>query len=259
MPKRAPRPLQAALERAAHERVRRREASARARAAGQGVTIIGLCTASFILARAGLLEGRRCCVHWYHFQDFRQSHPGAFPVYDELFVEDGGVITSPGGTASIDLALYLVSRRFGTDRAVKVLRHLILDWNRPMDHAQVPYLGDSLELIDPRVRRASVLMERNLSLPLSTGQLAKEAGVSPRQLERLFTTHLRDSPAGYFRKLRLRRAHWMLHHTSLSITDIALECGFTDSSHFAKRYKEFFGASPSRGRESGLAKRGAPG
>lgn len=229
-------------------------------AAKKDVPIIGLCTASFILARAGLLDGRRCCVHWYHFQDFRKFHPEAVPVYDELFVEDGGIITSPGGTASIDLALYLVSRRFGADRAVKVLRHLILDWNRPMDHSQVPYLGDSLEVIDQRVRRVSVIMEKNLSLPLSTGQLAKEAGISPRQLERLFTAQLRDSPAGYFRKLRLRRAHWMLHHTSLTITDIANECGFTDSSHFAKRYKEFFGTSPSQGRESNLnpkTKRGA--
>ena len=226
------------------------------RVARDNVPIIGLCTASFILAKAGLLDGRRCCVHWCHYQDFRADNPSAIAVYDELFVEDGGIITSPGGTASIDLALYLVSRRFGAERAVKVLRRLILDWNRPMDHAQAPYLGDSQDLIDQRVCRASVLMERNISLPLSTGQLAREAGVSPRQLERLFTIHLRDSPAGYFRKLRLRRAYWLLHHTSLSITSIANECGFTDNSHFAKRHKEFFGASPSQGRESSLPSKG---
>jgi transcriptional regulator GlxA family with amidase domain len=218
-----------------------------------GVTLIGLCTASFLLAQSGLLNNRRCCVHWYHYQEFRDHFPDALPVIDELFIEDKGIITSPGGTASIDLALYLVARHFGNDRVVKVLRHLILDWNRPMDHAQVPYLGDSIELIDHRVRRATIYMEKNINTILSTDQVAKEVGISNRQLKRLFLTSLRDSPMGYFRKLRLRRAHWLLHHTNISITEIALECGFTDSSHLAKRYKEFFGYQPSQTRDSGHA------
>jgi transcriptional regulator GlxA family with amidase domain len=221
----------------------------------KGVSLIGLCTASFQLAQSGILSDRRCCVHWYHYQDFRDRFPDAFPVIDELFTEDNGIITSPGGTASIDLALHLVARHFGDDRVVKVLRHLILDWNRPMDHAQVPYLGDSLELIDPRVRRATIYMERNISANLSTDQIAKEVCISNRQLKRLFLTSLRDSPMGYFRKLRLRRAHWLLHHTNLSITNIALECGFTDSSHLAKRYKDFFGYQPSQSRDDSQSKR----
>ncbi|MDR0355173.1 MAG: GlxA family transcriptional regulator [Deltaproteobacteria bacterium] len=226
----------------------------------EGVTIIGLCTASYILAQSGFLKGRRCCLHWYHFQDFQERFPNVAPVMDELFIEDKGVITSPGGTASIDLALYLVARHFGDDRVVKVLRHLVLDWSRPMNHSQVPYLGDSREMVDQRVRKASIFMERNLSIPLSTEQMAKEVGVSSRQLERLFVSSVKDSPAGYFRKLRLRRAHWLLHHSDTSITEIALECGFNNSSHFAKRYKDFFGRSPSQSRETengGKNRRGA--
>ncbi|MDR1297030.1 MAG: GlxA family transcriptional regulator [Deltaproteobacteria bacterium] len=219
-------------------------------AVGAGVTVIGLCTASFILARAGLLKGRRCCVHWYHYQDFLERFPDDNPVMDELFIEDRGIITSPGGTASIDLALYLVARHFDDERVVKVLRHLVLDWSRPMTHSQVPYLGDSREMVDSRVRKASLFMERNLSIPLSTTQMAREVGVSPRQLERLFVSSVKDSPAGYFRKLRLRRAHWLLHHSDMNVTEIALECGFNNSSHFAKRYKDFFGRSPSRSRDS---------
>jgi transcriptional regulator GlxA family with amidase domain len=221
------------------------------RAVRSGVSVIGLCTASFLLAQSRLLKDRRYCVHWYHYHDFRERFPDAHPVIDELFIDDHGVITSPGGTASIDLALYLVSRHFGDDRVVKVLRHLILDWNRPMDHAQVPYLGDSIELIDPRVRRATIFMEKNISSILSTDKVASEVGISNRQLKRVFLTSLRDSPMGYFRKLRLRRAHWLLHHTNLSITEIAQECGFTDSSHLAKRYKEFFGYQPSQTRNTG--------
>jgi transcriptional regulator GlxA family with amidase domain len=216
----------------------------------RGVSVIGLCTASFVLAQAGLLKGRRCCVHWYHYPDFRDRFPDVNAVIDELFIEDRGLITSPGGSATVDLAVDIVARRVGADRVVKVLRHLILDWNRPMDHAQVPYLGDSMELIDSRVRRASIFMERNLAMPLTSDQIAREVGLSPRHLERLFNVFLRDSPAGYFRKLRLRRAHWLLHHSTISVTDVAMECGFADSSHFAKRYKEFFGYPPGLSRQT---------
>lgn len=214
------------------------------RAARYKVPLIGLCTASFVLARAGLLDGRRCGVHWYHYQEFKKNYPNAFPVIDELFVEDQGVITSPGGSATIDLALKLVEKYFGAERVVKILRHMILDWNRPVDHPQTPYMNDYQEITDPRVRRAVFYMEQNISSPVSTEEAAEEVGVGARQLERLFQVFLHDSPAGYFRKLRLRHANWLLYNTKKSITDIAFECGFSDSSHFAKRYKEFFGYSP---------------
>jgi transcriptional regulator GlxA family with amidase domain len=137
-----------------------------------------------------------------------------------------------------------VGKYFGDERVVKVLRHLVQDWNRPMTHSQVPYLGDSLEITDKRVRKAADFMERNLSIPLTTAQMAREVGVSARQLERLFIASLKDSPSGYFRKLRLRRANWLIHHSDMTITAIALECGFNNSSHLGKRYKDFFGHSP---------------
>jgi transcriptional regulator GlxA family with amidase domain len=222
-----------------------------ARAVKGGVPVIGLCTASFVLAQAGLLKGRRCGVHWYHYQDFKKSFPDVFPVIDELFVEDGGIITSPGGSTTTDLALHLVEKYFGPERVVKILRHMILDWNRPVDHPQTPYMKDYQEIIDPRVRRAVFFMEQNISSMISTEDAAEEAGVSTRQLERLFQVFLRDSPAGYFRKLRLRHANWLLHNTKKSITDIALECGFSDSSHFAKRFRDFFGRPPGWARNDG--------
>jgi transcriptional regulator GlxA family with amidase domain len=122
-----------------------------------------------------------------------------------------------------------------------------------MAHAQVPYLGDSLEPMDPLVRKATVFMEKNVHSILNTDKVDREVGLSNRQLKRLFITSLRDSPMGYFRKLRLRRAHWLSRHTALPITEIALECGFTDSSHLAMRCKEFFGYQPSQTRNDGYA------
>ncbi len=210
----------------------------------KGVPLIGLCTGSFVLARAGLLDGRRCGVHWYHYQDFKNRFPKSLPVIDELFVEDRGIITSPGGSATTDLALHLVQQYFGPERVVKILRHMILDWNRPVEHPQTPYMNDYQDIVDPRVRRAVFYMEQNIASNVRAEDAALEVGISTRQLERLFQVFLRESPAGYFRKLRLRHANWLLHNTRRSITDIALECGFSDSSHFAKRYKEFFGHSP---------------
>ncbi|MDL2260367.1 GlxA family transcriptional regulator [Deltaproteobacteria bacterium OttesenSCG-928-K17] len=220
------------------------------KAAAKKVPVIGLCTASFILAEAGLLKGRRCGVHWYHYQDFKGKYPEATPVIDELFVDDAGIITSPGGSATTDLALNLVEKYFGPERVMKILRHMILDWNRPVDHPQTPYMNDYQDITDPRVRRAVFFMEQNISSAVSTEDVAEQLAISTRQLERLFQIYLRESPAGYFRKLRLRHANWMLHNTRRPITDIALECGFSDSSHFAKRFKEYFGFSPSQARET---------
>lgn len=214
------------------------------KAAGRGVPIIGLCTASFVLAGTGLLNGRRCGVHWYHYQDFKNRYPKTMPIIDELFVEDGGFITSPGGAATTDLALHLVEKYFGPERVVKILRHMILDWNRSIDHPQTPYMNDYKEITDPRIRKAIFYMEQNISATLTTEDMAEEVGISTRQLERLFQIYVRESPSSYFRKLRLRHANWLLYNTRQSITDIALECGFADSSHFAKRYKEFFGHPP---------------
>lgn len=214
----------------------------------KNVPVIGLCTASFILAEAGLMNGRRCGVHWYHYQDFKNKFPEVLPVIDELFVEDRGIITSPGGLAVTDLALYTIEKYFGAERVVKTLRHMILDWNRPIDHPQTPYMHDYQDITDPRVRRAVFYMEQNISAMVATEDVAEEVGISTRQLERLFQVFLRESPAGYFRRLRLRHANWLLHNTRRAITDIAIECGFSDSSHFAKRFKEFFGHSPGQAR-----------
>ncbi len=210
--------------------------------------VIGLCTASFILADIGLLDDRACAVHWYHYPHFKASYPKTLPVINNLFVEDGSIITSPGGVATTDLALFLVENYFGPEKVLKVLRHMILDWNRPVNHPQTPYINDYSDIADPRMRRAIFYMEQNLSNNINIDHVAEEVAISTRQLERLFQIYLRDSPANYFRTLRLRHANWLIHNTKNTITDIAHECGFSDSSHFAKRFKSFFGFSPSRAR-----------
>ncbi len=218
------------------------------RAAGRNITIVGLSSAVFVLARAGLLRGRRCVVHWPHYQEFKTTFPEARPVVDEIFVEDRGVITCPGGTSAVDLARHLLESFFGPERLIKIFRRLMLDWNRPGDRLRGPGLDQFLDIPDPRVRRAVFFMIQNLSVNIGTEDAAREAGLSPRQLERLFQETLKESPAGFLRNLRLKQAHWLVRRTRRTITDIAVECGFSDSSHFAKWYKEHFGHPPTADR-----------
>ena len=223
-----------------------------ARAAALKVPVIGLGSALFTLAEAGLLNRRRCVVFWPHYQEFKNQFPDARIQVDRAFVEDRGIITCPGGSVSADLALSLMEKFYGPELMARILRRRSLDWNRPEDRPNVPGLDQYHDINDPRIRRAVFFMEQNLTANLTSDDIARQAGISTRQLERLFQDILKDSPAGHFRKLRLRRASWLLVHTRRTITDIARECGFSDSSHFAKRYKEFRGHAPSRDRKAGL-------
>jgi transcriptional regulator GlxA family with amidase domain len=210
-----------------------------------GVPLIGLCTGSFYLAEAGLMMRRKCCVHWYHFQDFINEFPDSIPVTDEIFIDDGDRITCPGGTSVTDLALYLIETNLGKERALKSVRHLLLDWIRPHNHPQMPFTPNYSEIVDPRIRKAVYLMEQSLGgEPITLEDVARTTNTSIRQLERLFKIHLGKSPFYYFREIRINYAHWLLKNSDRSITDIAYECGFSDSSHFSRYFKKQFGAPP---------------
>ncbi|MDL2259382.1 GlxA family transcriptional regulator [Deltaproteobacteria bacterium OttesenSCG-928-K17] len=219
------------------------------KAADNRVPVAGWSSAVFIMAEAGLLKNRRCVVHWPHFQEFKTRFPEARPVVDEMFVEDRGIITCPGGTAAGELARHLIEGFFGPERLVKIFRRLMMDWNRPEDRLTAPGLDQYLDIPDPRVRRAVFFMTQNLSVIITTEDIAREARLSPRQLERLFKETLGKAPAEYLRALRLRQANWLVRHTSKTITDISVECGFADSSHFAKWYKDYFGLPPIKDRK----------
>ena len=221
-------------------------------AASKAVPLIGLCTGSFYLAKAGLMHRRKCCVHWYHYQEFVDAFPDSIAVTDEIFIVDGDRITCPGGTSVTDLALYLVEKNLGKERAVKSVRHLLLDWIRPHNHPQMPFNLDYASIADLRVRKAVYLMEQSLGKEVpSVKWISAQVNTSSRQLERLFDVHLGQSPLAYFREMRLKYAHWLLHNTERPVTDIAYECGFADGSHFSRWFKRHFGCSPLATRKGG--------
>ena len=214
------------------------------RAAALGVPLVALCTGSFILGDAGLIGGRRCAVHFRHRQELIEAFPDVEPATDETYVIDGGIITSPGGTAAIDLALEIIARHCGRARALKGLHDMVVDRHRAAHHVPERPYEDVLNCGDWRVARAVELMERNLGRPASVKTLAARLGTTTRQLDRAFAHRVGMPPTAFWRKMRLGHARWLLLNTQRTVTQIAYECGFSDCAHFSRWYKRTYSETP---------------
>ena len=219
----------------------------------QNVTLVGLCTGSFALIRAGLMQGRRCCVSWFHYQDLQDELADVIPVADQLYVDDGDRITCAGGSVATDLAATLIERHLGRQWARKSLRILGLDQARPGDAPQPQPASDKNLLAENRrVRRALLIMEQNMSRPLSTEAIAGRLNLSKRQLERLFARETGQSLQRLYRSMRLGYGLWLLQRPGNSVTNIAEECGFADTAHFSRAFRQQFNLSPSEARTKGV-------
>lgn len=207
------------------------------------VPLIGICTGSFILCRAGLMKGRRSCVSWYHYRDFLEAFPGQDVIADRLFLSDGPRITCAGGAGTAALATHLIERHLGRALAHKASQVLLFDRPRSGNDAQ-PHPPLSETASEPRVRRALLLMEQNLTRPIAVLSIAEQLGLSVRQLERLCREHLGMGPASLYRRLRMRYANWLIENTDRSVTEIAIEAGFADCAHFSRQFKDTYGLSP---------------
>jgi transcriptional regulator GlxA family with amidase domain len=217
------------------------------RKARKGADIGALCTGSHILARAGLLDGYRCTIHWENLAGFVEEFP-EIEVTNELFEIDRNRFTCSGGTAAIDLMLNLIARQHGHSLAAGVADQFMHERIRDQNDHQRMSLPARLGVRHPKLLAVIELMERNLEEPLGRSALARSAGLSTRQLERLFRKYLSRSPARYYLELRLDRARLLLLQTNLSIIDVALACGFVSASHFSKCYRDFFGRTPRKER-----------
>ena len=214
------------------------------RAARQGTALGALCTGSYVLARAGLLDGCRCAIHWENIAAVREAFP-AVRFTNELFVIDRERYTASGGTAPLDLMLNLIAARLGDELSLAISEEFILERIRkPEDQQRIPLLAR----VGARQRKiidAAALMEATIEAPLGLDAVAKRIGLSRRQLERLFKRHLERRPGHYYLELRLNRARQLLLQTDRSIMDIAVACGFQSPPHFSRRYRALFGHAPS--------------
>ena len=207
------------------------------------VPIIGLCTGSFVMIRAGLMDQRRCCVSWFHYKDLTDRYANVTPIADQLFVDDGDRITCAGGAVAADLAAYIIERHLGQSWARKSLRILVMDNPRPANAPQ-PQPNADYQVDNRWVARALLLMEQNLSRPLSSDEIASRLSISKRQLERLFINDTGDSLQKFYRKIRLRYGLWLLQNTDRLITDVGQDCGFSDTAHFSRVFRQAFEKKP---------------
>jgi transcriptional regulator GlxA family with amidase domain len=213
-------------------------------AASRGVRLLGICTGTFVLAKAGLVGTRRVCLHWNVLTAFRAQFPDLRPVVDRLFIDEGDLITCAGSTAAIDLGLYLVARHCGRDKAQQALRHMMLHDIRPPTMPQAHFYADLDGISDMRIRQVAQFIEQRLDNPPSVEAIARYVGVSARQLERLFRAALGIGPAAFQRRIRLEYARWLLANTGRTITEVAMDAGFSDGAHLSREFKSAFDMTP---------------
>lgn len=217
------------------------------RLARGGTVLGGLCTGSYALVRAGLMKGYRCAIHWEQMAALREEFPDV-DFSDGLFAIDRDRVTCSGGTAPVDLMLYLVRARWGRALADAISAQFAVERIREPAHPQHVPLAARLGAGRAELVLAAALMERHIEEPLPMAELARRAGLSPRQLQRMFRHYLDMAPHQYYLRVRLERARTLLQQTGMSIMDVMVACGFESSPHFSKAYREQFGHAPSAAR-----------
>ncbi|MGH1368923.1 MAG: GlxA family transcriptional regulator [Maritimibacter sp.] len=224
------------------------------REARRGTALIGLCTASYTLAKAGLLDGKRATIHWENQDGFEEDFPDV-TLSKRVFVIDGNRITAAGGTAAMDLMLTLIARDLGQEVANGVADQEVYTAIRTDRDVQRLSVPTRIGVRHPKLASVIQTMETHIEEPISPAILARDVGLSTRQLERLFRRYLNRSPKRYYMELRLQKARNLLLQTDMNVMNVALACGFSSPSHFSKCYRAHYDTTPYRERGS---RAGAP-
>lgn len=215
--------------------------------ARQGCKMGALSMGAVFLARADLLSDARCTLHWEGQPAFREEFPDV-KLCNDLYVIDKNRYTCAGGTAGLDLMLHLITQEHGAALARSIANQFQVDRIRTGDIEQRPGSSVRWDTLPPQIMQAVTLMKGSFELPLSMDRLSRAVGLSVRNLERLFERHTGQTPARYYKVLRLEHARDLLMHTNLPNVDIAVATGFCSSSYFSACYNEHFGHPPSKER-----------
>ena len=212
------------------------------RLARRGTPLGALCTGSFALADAGVLDGYRCAIHWENLGAIREEFE-TVDFADDLFVIDRDRFTCSGGSAPIDMLGVFIEARLGRAVAERMSEQFVLDRLRggaEPQHAPLRSKG----LHHPALVQAGALMARTIGTPLTVAAVAARVGLSPRQLERLFRHHTGLGPAEFSMSLRLDHARELLRQSDLAVTAVGVASGFVSSAHFSAAYRRRFGHAP---------------
>ncbi|NIF23644.1 GlxA family transcriptional regulator [Candidatus Pantoea multigeneris] len=209
----------------------------------RNIPIITLCSGAFIVGNAGLLDGKRCAIHFTTRDEFRQRFPKAIPVIDKTYIKDGGIISCPGGTA-IDLAADLIRKHCGEMRAEKGLQYLLVDNGKSRSTKKATGEAATLLYDNPAVRKVIDFMRHHLDSPLPLSEVAEFSALTVRQLNQLFIKNTGYTAAVYWRRMRLEHARKLMSDTDSSIHAIATTCGFSDASHLVDWFRKQYGETP---------------
>lgn len=214
-------------------------------AAKRSRRVASVCTGAFILARSGLLDGRRATTHWDACAALARRYPQLTVDSEPIFVRDGNVYTSAGVTAGIDLALALVEEDHGAQAALAVARQLVLFVRRPGGQAQFSAGIAAQVARRPGIRELQVWIADRLESDLSVQALAERCFMSPRNFARVFSREVGMTPAAYVESIRLERARVLLETTELPVEEVARRCGFGTVETLRRVFARRLGASPS--------------
>lgn len=209
----------------------------------EGCILGTVSTAVFFLAKAGLLEGRRCAVHWESLASFRSEFPNCLAT-DDIFAIDGRFLTSSGGTVTLDMMLYLIAVVEGRELASLISDQFNHPRIRKQDDVQRMSPEDRFGIKNAKLGFVVRRMEATLGDPVEISELADGVALSVRQLERVFHASLGKSPSKFYIDLRMGRARELLVDTELSVAEIADICGYESASHFSRFYRRTFRESP---------------
>jgi len=214
------------------------------RRAETGGALGALCTGGYVLARAGVLNRYKASIHWENVHSLREEFP-LVEIRNQVFTIDRDRYTCSGGTAPLDLMLNLIERQHGRQISHQVSEQFVLERVRDDHDSQYVPLRAQLGFTHRALTKVAQLMEENIEKPLSLDVIARQTGLSRRQIERLFQRYLNCVPKRYYMEIRLRRARELLLQTSMPIMEVTASCGFQSPPHFSKCYRRQFGRPPS--------------
>lgn len=214
------------------------------RAAARSRRVCSVCTGAFLLAAAGLLDGRRATTHWAACDELARRHPRVAVERDPIFVRDGAVSTSAGVTAGMDLALALVEEDHGPQLALEVSRSLVLFMRRPGGQSQFSVQLSSPQAAAEPLRELQAWMADHLDADLSVPALAGRASMSERTFARAFRRETGVTPAAYVEGLRVERARMALEASSAPIDQVARACGFGTVETLRRAFHRRLGVGP---------------
>lgn len=206
--------------------------------------VASVCTGAFLLAEAGLLDGRRATTHWSACATLRNRYPSVSVEEDPIFVRDGQVWSSAGVTAGIDLALAMLEEDAGNDAALAVARQLVMFVRRPGGQAQFS-VQLSVRVADREsLRELQAWISANLGGDLSVEALATRAHMSPRNFARAFRREVGVTPAAYVERCRVERAEQLLQSTGAGLQQVALQSGFGSEDRMRRAFQRRLGVGP---------------